>query len=345
VIRPIYDDFLAPFQSHGVWDDLVRGYLRPNQAFLHAYVAFLSAGDMDWDRCLHDYHRQWWADPEAVRRLLTRLDGVDVDGLAQRGYDTAARLLEMRRDIPVYLFVGLTMSDSFQVMVADQPAVGMALAVCRREACRPHLSCCGRAKTRLQRVSWPQNSLQAHYPSEKHVLSDKLLEAYGWTFGATHVGFEDLPHMLAHELCHAVRAQEADTALTRAYRAEGYDQARAFAHLPLYELLVEEGLAESTGRAGSPDLPLERILLYDPDDLRWCVAHEADLWDELRGVWDRPLGRDLFRRYFTVSTENTGFPPRTGYYLGFTLVQRYLSAHPAVSLAQAVRMPADTFIS
>jgi len=299
VIRPIYGDFLAPFQSHGVWDDLVRGYLRPNQTFLHAYVAFLSAGDMDWDRCLHDYHRQWWANPEAVRRLLTRLDGVDVDGLAQRGYDTATRLLEMRRDIPVYLFVGLTMSDSFQVMVADQPAVGMAL------------------------------------------------EAYGWTFGATHVGFEDLPHMLAHELCHAVRAQEADTALTHAYRAEGYDQARAFAHLPLYELLVEKGLTESTGRAASPDLPLERILLYlyDPDDLRWCVAHEADLWDELRGVWDRPLGRDLFRRYFTLSTENTGLPPRTGYYLGFTLVQRYLSAHPAVSLAQAVRMPADAFIS
>lgn len=35
---------------------------------------------------------------------------------------------------------------------------------------------CGRAKTRLQRVSWPQNGLQAHDPSEKHVLSDKLLE-------------------------------------------------------------------------------------------------------------------------------------------------------------------------
>jgi len=29
-------------------------------------------------------------------------------------------------------------------------------------------------------VSWPQNSLQAHYPSEKHVLSDKLLGAGGF---------------------------------------------------------------------------------------------------------------------------------------------------------------------
>ncbi len=29
------------------------------------------------------------------------------------------------------------------------PTVRAALAVCRREACRPHLSCCGRAKSRL----------------------------------------------------------------------------------------------------------------------------------------------------------------------------------------------------
>jgi len=33
----------------------------------------------------------------------------------------------------------------FQVHRADQ----RLLAVCRREACRPHLSCCGRAKSRL----------------------------------------------------------------------------------------------------------------------------------------------------------------------------------------------------
>lgn len=36
--------------------------------------------------------------------------------------------------------------------------------------------CRGREKSRLQPVSRPQSSLQAHYPSGKHVLSDRLLE-------------------------------------------------------------------------------------------------------------------------------------------------------------------------
>jgi Predicted Zn-dependent protease (DUF2268) len=286
----------VPFQHRGTWDDLVHQYLLPNQAFLQSYTAFMSLGTMDWDQCLQEYWRQWWATLDAVQRLLTRMDGIDVEALAQQGYGATARLLKPTQDIPVYLFVGLAMSDSFQVMVEGQPTVGLAM------------------------------------------------EAYGWQFGAAYVGFEDVPHMLAHELCHAVRAQEADTAVTRFYRTEGGDIARALDHIPLYELVVDEGLSESTGRAVSPDLPLERILLYAPDDLRWCMEHEADLCDELARDWDRPVGHERFRRYFTGGTRNGGLPPRTGYFLGYRLVQRYLGEHPTVSLAQAVRMPAEAFI-
>jgi len=68
-----------------------------------------------------------------------------------------------------------------QAIGRDDPFIvhfrGLAkeLAVCRREAGRPHLSCCGRAKSRLAAVLRPKQGRQAHYPSGKHVLSDRLL--------------------------------------------------------------------------------------------------------------------------------------------------------------------------
>ncbi len=37
---------------------------------------------------------------------------------------------------------------NFQAILSSSFMSGL-LAVCRREACRPHLSCCGRAKSRL----------------------------------------------------------------------------------------------------------------------------------------------------------------------------------------------------
>ncbi len=50
----------------------------------------------------------------------------------------------------------LTRLDDLVAATADMDAVchlgavgDVYLAVCRREACRPHLSCCGRAKSRL----------------------------------------------------------------------------------------------------------------------------------------------------------------------------------------------------
>lgn len=41
------------------------------------------------------------------------------------------------------------------------------------------------------------------------------LEAYGRTFGTTHVRFEDLLHAIPHELCHALRARENHSPLRR----------------------------------------------------------------------------------------------------------------------------------
>lgn len=92
------------------------------------------------------------------------------------------------------------------------------------------------------------------------------LEAYGRTFGAVQLCFEDIAHVLPHELCHATRARETESPLGRFF--ENDDPATVFDDEPFFELVAEEGLACLTGRSAAPHLPLERVLLYAPEDLR-----------------------------------------------------------------------------
>lgn len=253
-------------------------------------------GAMDWEQCLREYRRRWWDTPDAVQPLISRLSSdTDPDAFAQQGYRATVHLLQADDEIPVYLFIGLAKSDSFMILVKNQPTVGLAL------------------------------------------------EAYGWQFGATYVGFDDLSHIVAHELCHAVRAHQADTAIARFYGSDG-DITPALDRIPIYELLIDEGLAVAIGHAVSPVLPLERILLYSPENMRWCVEHEADLWTELNSDLHRPVG-ERYRRYFRGGSNREGLPPRVGYFLGYRLVQRYLGEHPSTSLDEAVRMPAIAFVS
>lgn len=168
------------------------------------------------------------------------------------------------------------------------------------------------------------------------------LEAYGRTFGTVHVAFENLAHVLPHELCHAVRAQEAGSLLGRFF--DSGDPATAFDGEPMYELVVEEGLAGLTGHAAAPALPLERVLFYAPEDLRWCERNQNRLLEEFAAQRDLPLGGERYERYFGFGMEGDDHPPRTGYYLGYKLVQHYLEDNPSVSLAEAVRMPAKEFV-
>lgn len=169
------------------------------------------------------------------------------------------------------------------------------------------------------------------------------LEAYGRTFGTTHVAFEDLLHVIPHELCHAVRARQHHSPLRRFFEAE--DPARAFDGVPVRELAVEEGLAVAVGLAAAPDIPLARALFYTPEDYRWCEKNVERLLEEFAVELDRPLAGERYERYFGFGIEGDDRPPRTGYYLGHRLVRSYLAKHPCVTLAEAVLMPADEFFT
>ena len=164
------------------------------------------------------------------------------------------------------------------------------------------------------------------------------LEAYGRTFGTAYVDFEDILHVLPHELCHAVRAQETGSLLRRFFRE---DPVTAFDGEPMHELVVEEGLAVSVGRAAAPDVSLARVLFYDPEDLRWCEENEARLFEEFASQRESSLGGKRYQRYFGFGEEGQDLPTRTGYYLGYKLVQRFLKKNPRISLSEAVRMPAE----
>ncbi len=98
MIHPIYRDFLDISDHSGAWDDLVQGYLAPNQAFLSAYVASVSQGGKGWNACMDEYHGQWYDVPETVKTLLHRLDRIDGEARAQQGYEVATRVLELTCD-------------------------------------------------------------------------------------------------------------------------------------------------------------------------------------------------------------------------------------------------------
>jgi hypothetical protein len=164
------------------------------------------------------------------------------------------------------------------------------------------------------------------------------LEVYGRTFGTSHVAFEDLLHVISHELCHAVRVRESLSPLRRFFEAE--DAARAFEGAPVREPAVEEGLAVAASLAAVPGVPPHRALFYAPEDYTWCEENAEDLLTE----FEEPLAGERYKRYFGSGLEGDDRPPRTGYFLGHALVRRHLDRNPVLGLAEAVRLPAEQFL-
>lgn len=167
------------------------------------------------------------------------------------------------------------------------------------------------------------------------------LEAYGRRFGTVFVSFEDLLHVIPHELSHAVRARETDSPLRRFFRGE--TPTSAMEHVSLHEMVVEEGLACWTG-AATPELPLEQTLFYSPEDFRWCEENVDLLWEEFQTHKDLPLGNEGFTRWFGIGPENGDLPPRAGYYLGYRIVEHYFLESPETDIAEAARQPAEAFM-
>ncbi|MFZ5824762.1 MAG: DUF2268 domain-containing putative Zn-dependent protease [Bacillota bacterium] len=168
------------------------------------------------------------------------------------------------------------------------------------------------------------------------------LEAWGDNFLGLPMHWEDLPLLMAHEFTHVVRYTESETGLARAFREGGFDYGRALNREPLLEFLVDEGLGVYLSQQMTPGADERRALFFHEDDLRWCHEHEAQLWAGVEPHLAEPPGFKGYRRYFSIAAE--GLPPRTGYFLGYRLVSRFLADHPEITPAQAVRLPAERFL-
>ncbi|MFZ5817282.1 MAG: DUF2268 domain-containing putative Zn-dependent protease [Bacillota bacterium] len=168
------------------------------------------------------------------------------------------------------------------------------------------------------------------------------LEPWGRSFLGLHIPWEDLPLLMAHEYTHVIRYTESDCGLARAFRQGGFHYGRALQTQPLLEFLVDEGLAVYTSRQIHPELDERRALIFPPEAFAWCQEHEAELWAEVEPLLEQPPAFAGYRRYFSVAAE--GRPARTGYYLGYRLVSRFLANHPEIPAAEAVRLPARTFL-
>lgn len=85
-----------------------------------------------------------------------------------------------------------------------------------------------------------------------------------------------------------------------------------------------------------------RVLGYTEEQFAWCREHEDVLWREVVPKLERPLTMDGYARYFSFGADD--IPPRSAYYLGLKLVERYVT-RTAADLADIVRLPVEVFAS
>lgn len=287
----------------GTRKELLDGYLRPNRDFFRAYLAFQTQGELDWDGFMDRFHGLWHGSTEEA-------SPVQLTQAAQH-------------------LLGLV--EERQVETLTQRGYRRAVGLLKPTAEIDLYVCVGLGLS---------NAFMVMIEDEPAV--GVALEAYGRRFGTVFVGFEDLLHVIPHELSHAVRARETDSPLGRFFRSEA--PTNAMEHVSLHEMVVEEGLACWTGAAAAPELPLEQILFYSPEDFRWCQENVDLLWEEFQTHKDLPLGNEGFTRWFGIGPDNSDLPPRAGYYLGYRIVEHYFLESPETDIAEAARQPAEAFL-
>ena len=302
MIRPIHRDFRDVLTGDAC-DEVVDRYLIPNEYFFRPYLAFQTAGEMGWDAFTEAF-RDLWCDREASTPV-------------PRLSEAAERVLEATEQNPVD---ALASQGYHRAVGLLGPRAEIDLYVC---------------------VGLELSNAFMVVVGDKPAVG-VALEVYGRRFGTAFVGFEDLLHVIPHEMCHAVRAGEPHSPFVRFFRDE--DPKNAMQRVTLHEMLVEEGLACWTGSVATPEVRLSQTLFYSPEDFRWCEQNVDQLWEESLAHGHLPLGNEGFTRWFGIGPENGDLPPRAGYYLGYRLVERYLRENPGANLASAARQPAEAFL-
>ncbi|BAS26138.1 DUF2268 domain-containing putative Zn-dependent protease [Limnochorda pilosa] len=150
----------------------------------------------------------------------------------------------------------------------------------------------------------------------------------------------ELPIWLAHEYAHCVRFSGESASLVRRSVGKGdFDKGRLVRAVPLAEWLLSEGLAVAFSEATVPGFPLTAYLGYTHRQLRYCQEHEAELWSRFQHVKEA-AGEEHYLLWFEGADEfvEPALPGRSGYHLGYRLVQRLQARSSGMSWSERMLM-------
>ncbi|MBE3591597.1 MAG: Zn-dependent protease [Thermoanaerobacter sp.] len=169
------------------------------------------------------------------------------------------------------------------------------------------------------------------------------VEAYGTTFFGIPMPYEEIPLWLSHEIGHALRYKNPSHPLAKWIYQNGLKLDKAVEEFPLFEFLIDEGLAVMTTKWFFPEVPLHKVLGYTEDVYHWCVNNEKELMSKLRNIWDKPPGKEEYFRYFSGYGES--IPPRTGYYIGMRLIENFIERHPEIDKRDLFTISAEEIVA
>lgn len=168
------------------------------------------------------------------------------------------------------------------------------------------------------------------------------IEAYGTTFFGIPMPYNDIPLWLSHEIGHALHYKNPSHSLSKWLHLNGLNLYKAIEELPLYEFLVDEGLAVMTTKWVFPEVPLYKILGYTEDVYNWCANNEKELLNKIKNIWNKPPGKEEYFRYFSGYDES--IPARTGYYIGMRVVEDFVEKHKGIDKNEIFKLPTEKII-
>ena len=238
------------------------------------------------------------ADRSDLRRLL---EDVDVVAIAEDALRRATELLEADCPVDLYLMVGVGAANAGELVVGGR---GIAFV------CLEHFT--GRANA----------------------------QSYGMGLAP-----QLLPLWVAHEVAHALRytSPSSRAALRRLIEDLGgyYDGWELGSRATLRELVVNEGVAIAAAQAVAPGFEPWEYFGYNRRQYR--RLRELDVFLRRAAVNDLDnSGLGLRLRYLSGGMSPAArllagkvLPERSGYYLGWRLVENYLGEHGAASTVRA----------
>jgi len=238
------------------------------------------------------------ADRSDLKRLL---EDVDVVAIAEDALRRATEMLEADCPVDLYLMVGVGAANAGELVVGGR---GVAFV------CLEHFT--GRANA----------------------------QTYGMGLGP-----QLMPLWIAHEVAHALRytSPSSRAALRRLVEELGgyYDGWELGSRATLRELVVNEGVAIAASQAIAPGFEAWEYFGYNRRQYR--RLRELDVFLRRAATHDLDSsGLGLRLRYLSGGMSPAArllagkvLPERSGYYLGWRLVENYLGEHGAASTVRA----------